>query len=518
MQRDQMVDFVRYSPDIWDIVIIGGGATGLGIAIDSASRGFKTLLLEQSDFAKATSSRSTKLIHGGLRYLKQGHFGLVKEALEERGRLCKNAPHLVDHLPFLIPTYSWWESLYYGAGLFLYDMLAGNLGIEKSKKISKEEIKTSISNLESGNLYGGRIYYDGQFDDARLAITLMQTAYQQGAILLNYCQVTKLVKDNNQITGVIAHDLESDHSFEIHAKAVINATGIFTDEIRRMDDPKASSLVYPSQGIHLVLPKKFLDSDKAILIPRTDDKRVIFIIPWHNRVLLGTTDIEDRKAELEPKPLKEEIDFLLEHAQRYLVMVPTKEDIKSVFAGLRPLVKKGGDKPSGKISRNHYITFSDSGLVTICGGKWTTYRKMAEDVVNKVIDNKGLRRRNCITADLPLYGYQKEVTEVDAWSAYGSNADKLSQMVKENPGLGYPLHPDLFYLPVEVIWAVKEEMARTLEDVLSRRTRALFLDAKASIEIAPKVAKIMAQELNKDQKWIEEEVKKFRSLAQNYLV
>lgn len=516
MNRDAMISHLRYSPDVWDFIIIGGGATGLGVAVDAASRGYSTLLLEQSDFAKATSSRSTKLIHGGLRYLKQGHIALVKEALEERGLLCRNAPHLVHHLPFLIPEYSWWEKTLYSVGLFTYDFLAGELGIEKSNNWTKEKVIEKFPNLQEENLKGGTLYYDGQFDDARLAITLAKTAAHYGAVVTNYTEVTELLKKNEKVSGVVVKDLMGNNSFVLHGRAIINATGIFTDEIRKKDNPKRKPLLFPSQGIHIAVDKSFLDDHTSIIIPKTDDNRVIFMVPWFNRLLIGTTDIGGQKPTLEPIPKEDEIDFLLKHAKRYLKKAPKKEDIRSIFAGLRPLVQEKG-KDSGKISRNHKIEISSSGLITICGGKWTTYRKMAEDLVDKAIEVKNLPALACITKDLPLYGNIEKQEEMTPWSEYGSESTKLAALVEENAEWGLPLHEELPYCPAEIIWGIREEMACGIEDLLARRTRALFLDAKASIEIAPKVAKIFANELGYDGNWERKEVERFTTLAQNYL-
>lgn len=516
LKREEMVDFLKYSPDIWDVIIIGGGATGLGAAVDSASRGFKTLLLEQSDFAKGTSSRSTKLIHGGLRYLQQGNIALVAEALKERGLLCLNAPHLVSHLAFLVPNYHWWEGPFYGVGLKIYDMLAGKLGLEKSKILSRDDTLNKIPNLEPEGLRGGTIYYDGQFDDSRLAITLAQTFVDLGGTAVNYAKVTGLIKKGNLIEGVEARDEESGHTYTLHAKVVINATGIFTDSIRKIDDKNTTPIIEASQGVHLVFERSFLNSDTAILVPHTEDGRVLFLVPWHNHILVGTTDTGGQKPVLEPKAYQEEIDFLLRTAAKYLHKAPKRTDVKSVFAGLRPLVKSGG-KSSKALSRDHVILVSESGLISICGGKWTTYRKMAQDVIDKAIVVGNLKEMPCTTEKLRLHGYLEGVNHIDSWSMYGSDAKKLYDLTEEYPVLGKPLHPDLPYLPVEVVWAARHEMARTVEDVLARRTRALFLNSQASIKIAPEVAKILAKELKRDSAWEKEQVENFTQLAQNYL-
>jgi glycerol-3-phosphate dehydrogenase len=514
MNREKMVKDLDC--DQWDIIIVGGGATGLGAAVDAASRGYKTLLLEQSDFAKATSSRSTKLIHGGLRYLQQGNIGLVTEALRERGLLCDNAPHLVHHLPFLVPLYHWWEGPFYGIGLKVYDLLAGKLGLEPSRHLTRKQTLQAIPTIERKGLRGGALYYDGQFDDARLAITLAQTAADEGATLVNYMHVSSLLKKKNIIEGVRATDLETGKHYNLKTKVVINATGIFSDHLRKDDDQKATPMMEPSQGIHLVLPESFLQSHTAILVPHTDDKRVIFLVPWHGKVLIGTTDIPVKKPSLEPKPLKEEIDFLLKHAARYLHKAPTRKDILSIYAGQRPLIKASG-KATAAISRDHVITLSKSRLVTIAGGKWTTYRKMAEDVINKAISVARLPYRACVTTTLHLHGHEKGVDLAKHWSLYGTDAKEIKKLIRKNKKLGEFIAPHYPYLAAEVVWAARNEMARSVEDVLARRTRILFLDAKAAIAAAPFVAQILAKELKKSAAWQEKQVREFKRVARNYL-
>ncbi len=514
MNRDEMLEYCKRSPDIWDIIIIGGGATGLGAAVDAASRGYRTLLLEQCDFAKGTSSRSTKLIHGGLRYLKQGSIALVVEALKERGLLCQNAPHLVSHLPFLVPNYHWWEAPFYGAGIKIYDLLAGKWGLRPSERLSREETLFRIPTLEPKDLRSGTIYYDGQFDDARLAIALAQTAVDQGAVVINYMGVTELIKEKGVLRGVKAKDFESGEVYTLHAKAVINATGAFSDRVRKMDEEDRAPIIAPSQGIHLVLERSFMPTDTAVLIPQTEDGRVLFFIPWHRHILIGTTDTPVNKIALEPRAQEEEIDFLLRHASRYLVRHPKREDLLSVFAGIRPLVGKGQN--TARLSRDHTILISRSGLITVAGGKWTTYRKMAQDVIDKAIRIGALAESPCVTQRLHLHGYNPGRHHTDAWVSYGTDGTQLNKLIEQQPLWGNLLHPRLPYLPVEVVWAVREEMARTLEDVLARRTRALFLNAKAALEIAPRVVQIMAAELGKNDEWQREQLRQFTELAKNY--
>ena len=502
----------------WDFIIIGGGATGLGSAIEASSRGYKTLLLEQSDFAKGTSSRSTKLVHGGVRYLQQGNLSLVLEALKERGILRRNAPHLVHDLPFIVPNYDWWEGPFYGIGLKLYDTLAGKEGFGSSKLLSKAETIKHIPTIEQEGLRGGVKYYDGQFDDARLAINMADTAYEQGATLINYMSVNSLLKDEDMICGVQAIDNETNKEYKLKSKIVINATGVFTDSIRKMDDPNNKNIIVSGQGVHIVLDKSFLPGDSAIMVPHTDDGRVIFAIPWHEYVLVGTTDTEVDEFLLEPIPKEEEIEFLLSHTARYLTKDPTRADILSVFAGLRPLVKSGEDENTAAISRDHTLNVSRSGLVTIAGGKWTTYRKMAEDTIDQAIIVADLEPERSVTKDLRIHGYHSHADEFGDLEIYGSDAIAIQEFLREDKSYTELLHPSFTTVVGEVVWAVRNEMARTVEDFLARRTRILLKNAKFSIEAAPKVAAIMAKELNKDQDWIDDQIKSFNSIANNYII
>jgi len=517
MNRQEMLQNLKDNPTC-DILIIGGGATGLGAAVDAASRGFRTVLLEQHDFAKGTSSRSTKLIHGGLRYLEQGNIALVIEALRERGLLCANAPHLVHHLPFLVPLYKWWEGPFYGAGLKFYDLLAGKLGIEPSRRLSRQETIRAIPTLERKGLRGGSIYYDGQFDDTRLAITLAQTAADHGAILLNYVKVRGVVKKGGLITGVRTVDVESGKRLQIRAAAVVNATGIFADKLRQADDRRAKPVIAPSQGVHLVLPKSFMPGESAILVPHTDDGRVIFLVPWHDKVIVGTTDTPVKKPVMEPEALKKEVAFLLKHAGRYLEKDPSEKDVLSVFAGLRPLVKAAHAKDTAALSRDHTVMVSHSGLITIAGGKWTTYRRMAQDVINKAMLVGGLPERASVTKTLHLHGFKQGVDPRAPLATYGSDAKQIRALMRSNKMLRKKIHPRLPYTVAEVVYAVRFEMARSVEDVLARRTRALFLDARASVEAAPKIARVMAKELSKGKGWEKAQCEAFETVARKYLL
>jgi glycerol-3-phosphate dehydrogenase len=516
MERNRLIERLHPLDQRWDFVIIGGGATGLGTLVDAASRGYRALLLEQSDFAKGTSSRSTKLVHGGVRYLKEGNVSLVLEALRERGILCRNAPHLVHNLAFVIPVYTWWEGPFYGIGMKVYDRLAGRLGLEPSRTLSREETIERIPTVETEGLLRGVVYHDGQFDDSRLAIELAGTATGLGGCPLNYVRVEGLIEDGDLLRGVRARDLETDTEYEISARAVINATGVFADQVRRLDDADCQPILMPSQGAHLVLPKTFLPGDSAIMVPRTEDGRVLFAVPWHDHVVVGTTDTPVDRIELEPQPLAEEIEFLLTHAARYLSRDPGRGDVLSVFAGLRPLVGKPGADGTAGLSRDHSILVSNSGLVTITGGKWTTYRKMAQDVVDQAEIVADLDHRPCTTEDLPIHGFCEPCSRDDGLSVYGSAAPAIRRLAGDDPELGRPLTAEISVIGAQVVWAVRHEMARTVEDVLARRTRALLLGARASIAAAPRVAALMARELGHDDAWCANAVREYTRVATRY--
>ncbi|MDL2303296.1 glycerol-3-phosphate dehydrogenase/oxidase [Dysgonomonas sp. OttesenSCG-928-D17] len=522
MDRNKYIDIIADKSIVWDFVVVGGGATGLGVALDAASRGFKVALLEQSDFTKATSSRSTKLVHGGVRYLAQGDVGLVIEALRERGLMKKNAPHLVKDQRFIIGNYKWWEKPFYTIGLTIYDILAGKRGLGRSLPMSKKAVTTEIPQIATNGLRGGVVYHDGQFDDSRMGINLLQTAAEQGAAVANYVKVTSLNKNGaGKISGVDIYDEIGKQNYTLRAKVVINATGIFVDSLMKMDAPEKDNIVRPSQGIHLVVDKSFLGGDTAIMIPKTSDGRVMFGVPWHDKVVLGTTDTPLKEFVLEPQALEEEIDFILKTAGQYLAKQPRREDVLSVFAGLRPLAapKNNADGTKTKeISRSHKIVISDSDLITITGGKWTTYRDMAEDVVNKAISTIGLPHKECKTRDLRIHGYKENVDRSNFNYVYGSDIDEIKKLETENPELSEKLHPSYDYTGAEVAWAVRKEMALTVEDVLARRLRALFLDARAAIDMAPKVASIMAKEMGMNTSWEKDQVSEFIELAQNYLL
>lgn len=519
MNREQTIDRLNQEPDPWDFIVIGGGATGLGTAVDAASRGYRTLLIEREDFAHGTSSRSTKLIHGGVRYLRQGNLSLVISALRERGRLHANAPHLVHRLGFVIPVYRWRDKPFYGIGLKLYDRLAGKLSLGSSQTLSKREAQKRLPNLETKGLTGGILYYDAQFDDARLAVNLAQTAAEHGAAVLNQAEVTGFIHEGGQVAGVLLRDRETGNELEVRGKAVVNATGVFTDSVRLLDNAKAEPLLVFSRGSHLVLPRKFLSGPDALMVPKTADGRVLFAIPWHDRVIVGTTDVPVPSADREPAPRKDELQFLLEHAAKYLQTDPQTGDVLSVFSGLRPLISRKGGHGTAGLSRDHTIVVSPTRLLTVTGGKWTTYRKMAEDVVNRGEQVAGFSSRRCPTAHLPLHGGAFEETPSGPLAVYGTDSPAIEALKKEFPDLAETIHPRLPISKAEIVWAARHEMARTVYDVLARRTRSLILDAAASMDAAPEVARLVAKEINRDDSsWQQEQVASFQRIAATHLI
>jgi len=519
MNREELLSRARDRRDPWDIVVIGGGATGMGVAVDAASRGYDVLLVEQHDFGKGTSSRSTKLVHGGVRYLEQGAISLVMGALKERGLLRQNAPHLVSDLPFVVPNYEWWEAPFYGVGLKVYDMLAGRYGFGRSEVLSKEETLARLPTIRTEGLRGGVVYYDGQFDDARLLINLAATAVEQGATVLNYAPAVAITRDGDGfVDGIVARDAESGAEFSARARAVVNAGGPQSDLVRRLIHPDAEALIAPSQGIHLVFDGSFLPYRNAIMVPHTTDGRVMFAIPWHGHTVVGTTDTPIDHVDLEPRPLEEEIAFILETAGRYLQKPATRADVLSVFVGIRPLVRAGAGTKTAALSRDHTIHIDPSGLLTIAGGKWTTYRHMAEDCVDHASTLARLPEKPCVTKNLNVHGFHQQADNFGALAVYGSDARLIQDLIRADPSLAAPLHPALPHCGAEVVWAARQEMARTVEDVLARRTRALFLNARAAIEMAPACARWLARELSRDDAWQVQQIAAFRELASGYLV
>ncbi len=544
MDRNEMLAAAASRGEHWDVIVIGGGATGLGTALDAVSRGYRTILLEGSDFARGTSSRSTKLIHGGVRYLRQGQVNMVRQSLLERGRLQRNAPHLVHPLNFVVPSYQALSRWYYYAGLTAYDLLAGRLRMGRTLLLSREKTLEYLPGLRAGGLRGGIMYADGQFDDARLAICLARTIASLGGVVLNYAPVRRLVHTGGKIAGVVVEDMESGQEIVLQGRSVINATGVFCDAILKMDEDRSAFNagthaktveVVPSQGSHIVLPRKYLPSRSAMMIPETDDGRVLFAIPWHGHVLFGTTDVAVPKISEDPRPSAEELDYLLAYAARYLSASPGRSDVLSVFAGLRPLVRS--QRVSGStaaMSREHEILTSSSGLISVIGGKWTTYRHMGEQVVDLAARAAELPQKKSGTAELPLLGaanrsalsamagmaedYWNDWTDARFGGQYGSETEGLQSMIAKDASLAEPVHPNLPFLKVQVQWAVRHEMARTVEDVLARRIRMLFLNAAAAIEAAPCVAEMLKSELGKSEEWRLEQLRMFGRIGEAYRI
>ncbi|WP_194774187.1 glycerol-3-phosphate dehydrogenase/oxidase [Pararhodonellum marinum] len=519
MNRKENLKQLSEKEKVWDIVVIGGGASGLGVALDALSRGLSVALFEKADFAKGTSSRSTKLVHGGVRYLAQGDVGLVLEALKERGRLLKNAPHLAHDQPFIIPIYRLYDRLQYTVGLKLYDWMAGRLRLGRSRFISKKDTVKRLPAIRQEGLMGGVVYHDGQFDDARLALNIAQTCDSLGGCMLNYMKVNGLIKDQEgMVTGLKVRDTVGKKTHVVQAKMVVNATGVFADKILQMDHPEAPKMIQPSQGIHLVMDRSFLGGEDALMIPKTSDGRVLFAVPWHNKLVVGTTDTLKEKAKLEPEALEKEIDFILETAKGYLSKVPTRADVLSVYAGLRPLAApKEGSTKTKEISRSHKVIVSDSNLITLTGGKWTTFRKMGEDTVNHYFQLTGAKKEKSTSHLQKIHGHTQEKIK-GHWAVYGSDATKIKQLISENAKLGELLHPKYPYTAAEAVWAVREEMAFRIEDVLSRRIRILMLDAEAALQMAPKVGELMAEELGWDAATKKAELEDFERLTKKYRI
>ncbi|MET4577928.1 glycerol-3-phosphate dehydrogenase/oxidase [Ottowia thiooxydans] len=504
-------------PVEYDIAVVGGGATGLGVALDAVARGFKVVLLESRDFAEGTSSRATKLVHGGVRYLAQGNISLVREALHERTTLLNNAPHLARPLAFVMPSYKLWETPFYGIGLKMYDALAGKAGLGATQFLSRKETMRDLPTVQSDKLKGGVKYWDGQFDDARLALALARTAAKRGALIINYCSVDSLKYENGRVCGLECEDAETHQRFEVRAHCVVNATGVWVDTLREKDGNAqgrpVKPMVAPSQGAHLIVDRDFLPTDHALMVPKTADGRVLFAVPWLGKVILGTTDSPKEKIEFEPRAMREEVSFILGESARYLRRAPQVSDVRSIWAGLRPLVKHQDDDAGNtkKISREHTVLVSRTGLVTVTGGKWTTYRSMAEDVLQHCMDNKLLpHRRAGLTVNLPVVGSTTKpqshgLNDPQGLHSYGSEAD----FVQSLDGSQASLAPG--FTESMVRFAARYEYARNVEDVLARRVRMLFLDARQAASVAPAVAEILQEELGADP-----QLDAFLALAQQY--
>ena len=521
MNRDGSIQAISDRSSVWDCLIIGGGATGLGTAVEAAARGYRVLLVEKTDFAKGTSSRSTKLVHGGVRYLEQGDVALVREALYERGLLLRNAAHLAHPLQFIIPAYHLWQLPFYGVGMKVYDALSGKLSLGKSKVLSRETTIGKLPNVEKNGLKGGILYLDGQFDDSRLATTLLRTFQDEGGIALNYAEAVGLTKDGSRTNGAVIRDSETGTEYPVQAKVVVNATGIFSDTIRAFDDPGSEKIIAVAQGSHLVLPEKFLRSSSALMVPKTSDGRVLFAIPWHDRLVVGTTDFGVPKPLEEPRIQQAEIDFILSEAGKYMEEDPSAADVLACYTGLRPLVRHGQQKNTAALSRSHTVLVSPHGLVTITGGKWTTYRHMGEDCMNHAEKVAGFETRPSRTANLSLHGNTKSpdiFKPPTHLAVYGSDRAEIEALAQKEPSVAEQIHPRLPYLKAEVNWAIEHEMARTVEDILSRRTRSLLIDAQAAIEAAPLIADTLKEKLDRDQAWRDRQVADFTAIAHNYLL
>ena len=505
----------------WDLVVIGGGATGLGVALDAAVRGLSVALVEASDFACGTSSRSTKLVHGGVRYLAQGNVALVREALHERSVLLRNAPHLAKPLAFVMPSYRLWQTPFYGIGLKLYDGLAGRDGLGPTEWLGADRTRHLLPNLQTRGLSGGVRYWDGQFDDARLAVTLARTAAQRGAVLINHCPVVDLLHEGGRVSGVVAQDAETGRRITLRSRCVVNATGVWVDKLRQRDAEvaggKSQPMVAPSQGVHLVVDQDFMPGSHALLVPKTADGRVLFGVPWMGKLVLGTTDTPVNSLPTEPRPLAEEVDFILREASRYLARAPQASDVRSAWAGMRPLVKPTGSDggKTGSISREHTVLVSRSGLVTVTGGNWTTYRAMAEDVIAQCVASGLLPRRAGSTVQVPLVGAtggskdaQQEVPSLGGppgLHLYGSEADRVGAMPGHDRQLGGGLTEAM------VAFAADHEYARTVEDVLARRSRLLFTDARMAGSLADQVGALLIRRTGVDPR-----VAAFKDLAARY--
>ncbi|MBF5002714.1 glycerol-3-phosphate dehydrogenase/oxidase [Diaphorobacter caeni] len=515
-QRPELLAQLR-QPQEYDLAVVGGGATGLGTALDAAARGFKVVLLESHDFAKGTSSRATKLVHGGVRYLAQGNISLVREALHERTTLLKNAPHLARPLAFVMPSYKLWETPFYGVGLKMYDALAGSAGLGATEFLGRMDTMRCLPTVQGDGLKGGVKYWDGQFDDARLALALARTAALKGALLVNYCEVTGLTYADGKVNGLVCSDKESGERFEIKARCVVNAAGVWVDALRERDGEAQGKpvkpMVAPSQGVHIVVDRDFLPSDHALMVPKTTDGRVLFAVPWLGKVILGTTDSPKNQLDYEPEAMKNEVAFILGESARYLRRAPKASDVRSIWAGLRPLVKHQDDDAGNtkKISREHTVLVSKSGLVTVTGGKWTTYRAMAEDVLQHCMDAKLLPTRSGgVTVHLPVVGatakpMREGMNDPQGIHSYGSEA----AFVKSLEGADRELAPG--FTEAMVRFAARFEYARTVEDVLARRVRMLFLDARQAAVVAPRVEEILREELG-----IDPQIGDFLAIAQQY--
>jgi glycerol-3-phosphate dehydrogenase len=494
-----------------DLLVIGGGATGLGVALEAAQRGLRVALLEAGDFAQGTSSRATKLVHGGVRYLAQGNVALVREALHERSGILARAPHVAQPLGFIVPAYRWWERAWFGAGLFAYAALAGRRGLGRTRALTRQQTVAALPGVRTEGLRGGVQYWDGQFDDARLAVLLARSALAQGATVLNHVRVEGLRHTGAQVCGVRARDTLGGEVLELDARCIVNATGVWVDAVRAMRAGPQPPLVSPSQGVHLVVDRAFLPGSQALLVPRTADGRVLFAVPWLGKTLLGTTDTPRTDCPAEPEPFEEEVDFILREAGRVLARAPQRADVRSAWVGLRPLVRPSGAAavgPTRALSREHTVLIEPDGLLTVTGGKWTTYRAMAEDVLRQA-QAAGLlpghpgapsaqQGSGAPVAGAPLLGATpgRSLTEPPGEHLYGAEAAALHALPGAERWLARDAESGCGILSEAMVrFAARAEMACSVEDVLARRSRLLFLDAQQASRIADEVAQVLAEEL-----------------------
>jgi glycerol-3-phosphate dehydrogenase len=507
MKRAELLELLpRHG--VYDLAVVGGGATGLGVALDAALRGFSVVLLESHDFAGGTSSRSTKLLHGGVRYLAQGNLALVREALAERATVLRIAPHLAQPLPFVMPSYKWWQTPFYGIGLKLYDLLAGSAGLGRTEFLSRAQTLQALPGVKPDGLRGGVKYWDGQFDDARLALALARSAEAAGAHVLNYAEVTavrQLAGGDGPLSAIDVSDRCGSATFQLQARCVVNATGVWVDALRDHTQPAAnpdtpSRMVSPSQGVHVVVDRDFMPGGHALLVPKTRDGRVLFAVPWLGKLVLGTTDTPRRDLPREPDAFAEELEFIIGEASQALSRPVHRKDIRSIWVGLRPLVAAPAAADGGTkvLSREHTIVVDPNGLVTVTGGKWTTYRAMAEDVLERCFASKLLPRRpGGLSAAHVLKGAAVASPATPLHAApglhlYGSEAQQVNACPGKDNDLGAGLTEAM------VRYAARFEYAKTVEDMLARRSRILFLDAAEAARLAPAVADILQRELNTD--------------------
>ena len=520
MNRQQRLDSLKQQ-GIFDLLVIGGGATGCGIAVDAASRGLSVALIDKNDLAEGTSSRSTKLVHGGVRYLEaavkkmdRAQYHLVKEALYERGVFLKNAPHFATRLPLVTPLYKWTEVPYVFAGLLLYDFLAGKESLGSSSVVSRKEALKRFPMLKREGLKAGVVYYDGQFNDARMAVTLALTAQKHGAIVANHVEAVAFDKADGKLCGARVRDALNGEEFSICARGIVNAAGPFVDRLRQLDEPASAPILKAASGIHIILPSRFVPADTGMLIPKTEDGRVLFILPWQGHALIGTTDSPSEIMD-HPQAQEDEIEYVLRHVNKYFDVTASRSDVLAVWSGLRPLVQAPETTDTAQLVREHLMMVSPSGLLSMAGGKWTSYRKMAEEAVDQAIESFGFKPQHpCQTAHLRLigaenfdsagesvlvknYGLDADVAN-HLHHSFGDQAMRVARLAGEGPGKRR-LHTRHPYIEAEVLYATRFEFAERASDVLTRRIPLALLDNAAAKEVLPHVVGLMGDELAWDQ-------------------